>query len=113
MGPALKFSTAYHPQTDGQTEWVNQILEDMLRACVLDFSGSWDKHLRLAEFAYNNSYQATIGMAPFEALYGRPCRSPSCWAEVGEHRLLGPELVQRTSEAIDIIRQRMRTAQSR
>ena len=81
LGTKLKFSTAFHPQTDGQTERTNQILEDMLRACVLDFSGSWDKFLPLVEFSYNNSYQATIGMAPYEALYGRKCRSPIHWHE--------------------------------
>ncbi|KAL4017120.1 hypothetical protein IC575_024794 [Cucumis melo] len=75
----LDFSTTFHPQTDGQIERLNQIWEDMLRACVLEFSWSWDFHLHLMEFAYNNSYQATIGMAPFEALYGRYCRSPVCW----------------------------------
>ncbi|KAL4028501.1 hypothetical protein IC575_011698 [Cucumis melo] len=90
-----------------------QILEDMLRACVLEFSGSWDSHLHLMEFAYNNSYQATIGMAPFEALYGKCCRSPVCWGEVGEQRMLGPELVQTTNAAIQKIRARMLTAQSR
>ncbi|KAL0556245.1 hypothetical protein IC582_004756 [Cucumis melo] len=85
----------------------------MLRACALEFPGSWDSHLHLMEFAYNNSYQATIGMAPFEALYGKCCRSPGCWGEVGEQRLMGPELVQSTNEAIQKIRSRMHTAQSR
>ncbi|KAL0553926.1 hypothetical protein IC582_007830 [Cucumis melo] len=113
LGTRLDFSTAFHPQTDGQTERLNQILEDMLRACVLEFSGSWDSHLHLMEFAYNNSYQATIGMAPFEALYGKCCRSPVCWGEVGEQRMLGPELVQTTNAAIQKIRARMLTAQSR
>ncbi|KAA0046134.1 ty3-gypsy retrotransposon protein [Cucumis melo var. makuwa] len=84
MGTRLDFSTAFHPQTDGQTKRLNQVLEDMLRACALEFPGSWDSHLHLMEFAYNNSYQATIGMAPFEALYGKCCRSPVCWGEVGE-----------------------------
>ncbi|KAA0036007.1 pol protein [Cucumis melo var. makuwa] len=113
LGTRLDFSTAFHPQTDGQTERLNQILEDMLRACVLEFSGSWDSHLHLMEFAYNNSYQATIGMAPFEALYGKCCRSPVCWGEVGEQRMLGPELVQTTNAAIQKIRARMLTTQSR
>ncbi|KAL0540369.1 hypothetical protein IC582_024606 [Cucumis melo] len=113
MGTRLDFSTAFHPQTDGQTERLNQVLEDMLRACALEFPGSWDSHLHLMEFAYNNSYQATIGMAPFEALYGRCCRSPVCWGEVGEQRSMGPELVQSTNEAIQKIRSRMHTAQSR
>ncbi|KAL0546686.1 hypothetical protein IC582_016598 [Cucumis melo] len=113
MGMRLDFSTAFHPQTDGQTERLNQVLEDMLRACALEFPGSWDSHLHLMEFAYNNSYQDTIGMAPFEALYGKCCRSPVCWGEVGEQRLMGPELVQSTNEAIQKIRSRMHTAQSR
>ncbi|KAL0551627.1 hypothetical protein IC582_010716 [Cucumis melo] len=113
MGTRLDFSTAFHPQTDGQTERLNQVLEDMLRACALEFPGSWDSHLHLMEFAYNSSYQATIGMAPFEALYGRCCRSPVCWGEVGEQRLMGPELVQSTNKAIQKIRSRTHTAQSR
>ncbi|KAA0064153.1 pol protein [Cucumis melo var. makuwa] len=98
---------------DGQTERLNQILEDMLRACVLEFLGSWDSHLHLMEFAYKNSYQVAIGLAPFEALYGRCCRSPVCWGEIGERRLLGPELVQTTNAAIQKIRARMLTEQSR
>ncbi|KAA0058263.1 pol protein [Cucumis melo var. makuwa] len=85
----------------------------MLRACALEFSGSWDSHLHLMEFAYNNSYQATIDMTPFEALYGKCCRSPVCWGEVGEQRMLGPELVQTTNATIQKIRARMLTAQSR
>ncbi|KAA0060279.1 pol protein [Cucumis melo var. makuwa] len=112
-GTRLDFSTAFHPQTDSQTERLNQVLEDMLRACALEFPGSWDSHLHLMEFAYNNSYQATIGMAPFEALYGKCCRSPVCWGEVGEQSLMGPELVQSSNEAIQKIRSRMHTAQSR
>ncbi|KAL0561346.1 hypothetical protein IC582_001771 [Cucumis melo] len=113
LGTRLDFSTAFHPQTDCQTERLNQILEDMLRACVLEFSGSWDSHLHLMEFAYNNSYQATVGMAPFEALYGKCCRSLVCWGEVGEQRMLGLELVQTTNAAIQKIRARMLKAQSR
>ncbi|KAL4027967.1 hypothetical protein IC575_011157 [Cucumis melo] len=113
MDTRLDFSTAFHPQTDGQTERLNQVLEDMLRACALEFPGSWDSHLHLMEFAYNNSFQATIGMTPFEALYGKCCRSPVCWGEVGEQRLMGPELVQSTNEAIQKIRSRMQTARSR
>ncbi|KAA0057117.1 ty3-gypsy retrotransposon protein [Cucumis melo var. makuwa] len=113
LGTRLDFSTAFHPQTDGQTERLNQVLEDMLRAYVLEFSGSWDSHLHLMKFAYNNSYQATIDMAPFEALYGKCCRSHVCWGEVGEQRMLGPELVQTTNAAIQKIRARMLTAQSR
>ncbi|KAM2806920.1 hypothetical protein COP1_047492 [Malus domestica] len=85
----------------------------MLRACVLDFHGSWEDHLSLAEFAYNNSFQSSIGMAPYEALYGKPCRSLLCWAEVGENVLLGPEIIQETTEKIKVIKQRLLTAQSR
>ncbi|KAL0554375.1 hypothetical protein IC582_008294 [Cucumis melo] len=113
LGTRLDFSTTFHPQTDGQTERLNQVLEDMLRACVLEFSGSWDSHLYLMKFAYNNSYQATIDMAPFEALYGKCCKSSVCWGEVGDRRMLGPELVQTTNAAIQKIRARMLTAQSR
>ena len=76
LGTQLRFSTVFHPQTDGQFEMTIQTLEDMLRAYVLDFEGSWDQHLSLIKFAYNNSYQSTIQMAPYEALYGRKCRSP-------------------------------------
>ncbi|RVW68328.1 hypothetical protein CK203_061291 [Vitis vinifera] len=87
---------------------VIQILEDMLRACVLDFGGNWADYLPLAEFAYNNSYQSSIGMAPYEALYGRPCRSPLCWIEMGESRLLGPEIVQETTERYNSSRKNLR-----
>ena len=113
MGTQLSLSTSYHPRSDGQTEIVNKILEDLLRACVLDFGGYWEDHIHLAEFTYNNSYQSTIGMAPFEALYGRPCMSPACWMDVGEGVLLGPDHVKETSNMIELIRHRMKTAQSR
>ena len=113
MGSGLDFSTAFHPQSDGQTERTNQTMEDMLRACVLDYGGSWDEHLPLVEFVYNNSYQASIQMAPYEALYGRRCRSPLCWDEVGEARLLGPDLVRATAEKVKVIRERMKAAQDR
>ena len=85
----------------------------MFRACILDFKGSWDEHLLLVEFAYNNSYQASIGMPPYEALYGRKCRSPIHWDEVGERQILGPELVQDAIEKVKVIRQKLQTAQSR
>ena len=90
-----------------------QILEDMLRGCVFDFKGSRERHLPLVEFAYNNSFQSSIGMAPFEVLYGRLCRSPVCWAEVGDAPLLGPEFVWETTEKVTLIRKRLVTAQSR
>ena len=94
LGTRLDFSTAFHPQTDGQSERTIQVLEDLLRLCVLDFGGSWEDHIPLIEFAYNNSFQASIGMAPYEALYGRRCRTPLTWFEVGERRLLGSSLIK-------------------
>ena len=84
-----------------------------MRACVLDFGGSWSKYLPLMEFSYNNSYQSTIGVAPYEMLYGRKCRSPIHWDEAGERSYLGPELVQETNEALEKIRARMLATQSR
>ncbi|GKD72711.1 putative reverse transcriptase domain-containing protein [Tanacetum coccineum] len=84
LGTDISMSTAYHPETDGQSERTIQTLEDRLRACVIDFGKDWVKHLPLAEFSYNNSYHASIKAAPYEALYGQKCRSPVCWAEVGE-----------------------------
>ena len=79
LGTRLNFSTAFQPQTDGQSERVIQIMEDMLRSCVIDYEGSWDRHIPLVEFVYNNSFQSSIGMTPYEALYGRKCRTPLCW----------------------------------
>ncbi|GJV46788.1 putative reverse transcriptase domain-containing protein [Tanacetum coccineum] len=113
LGTRLDMSTAYHPQTDGQSERTIQTLEDMLRACVMDFGGSWDTHLPLIEFSYNNSYHTSIKCAPFEALYGRKCRSPVIWTEVGESQLIGPEIMQETTEKIVQIRERLKTARSR
>ena len=110
MGTRLTMSTTFHPQTDGQSERTIQVLEDMLRTCVLDHKGSWEEHLPLVEFAYNNSYQASIQMAPYEALYGRPCRSPLCWTEVGESSITGPDLIRDTFEKVSLIRQLLLTA---
>ena len=93
LGTRLNFSTAFHPQTDGQSERVIQILEDMLRSCVIDLEGSWDQHITLVEFVYNNSFQSSIGMAPYEALYGRKCRTPLCWTELSENKVIGPDLI--------------------
>ncbi|GJU93646.1 putative reverse transcriptase domain-containing protein [Tanacetum coccineum] len=93
-------STTYHPETDGQSERTIQTLEDMLRACVLDFRKNWDRHLPLVEFSYNNSYHTSIKVAPFEALYRRKCRSPVCWAEVGDAQLTGPAIIHETTEKI-------------
>ncbi|GJU32756.1 putative reverse transcriptase domain-containing protein [Tanacetum coccineum] len=113
LGTDISMSTAYHPETDGQSERTIQTLEDMLRACVIDFGKGWVKHLPLAEFSYNNSYHASIKAAPYEALYGRKCQSPVCWAEVREAQLTGPELIQETMEKIVLIKQRMQAAQDR
>ena len=109
----MHFSTTFHPQTDGQSERTIQTQEDMLRACVIEFKGSWDTHLSLMEFAYNNSYQSSIGMAPFEALYGRKCCTSVCWDEVGERRLIGPELVQITLDKIQFVRDRLKIVKDR
>ncbi|GJX68207.1 putative reverse transcriptase domain-containing protein [Tanacetum coccineum] len=113
LGTSLDMSIEYHPQTDGQSERTIQTLKDMLRACAIDFGKGWVNHLPLVEFSYNNSYHASIKAAPFEALYGRKCRSPVCWAEVGEVQLTGPEIVQETTEKIVQIKQRMQAARDR
>ncbi|GJY49599.1 putative reverse transcriptase domain-containing protein [Tanacetum coccineum] len=113
LGTRLDMSTDYHPQTDGQSERTIQTLEDILRACVLDFEGSWDVHLPLVEFSYNNSYHSSVRCAPFEALYGRKCRSPIMWAEIGEDQLIGPKLVQETTKKISQITDRLRAARDR
>jgi len=111
LGMKLNLSTGFHPQTDDQSERTIQILEDLLRAYILEFGGNWEDHLPLVEFTYNNSYQATIGMAPYEALYGRRCRTTVCWVEVGDRQLIGPDLVQITSKKIKIIKNRMKATQ--
>ncbi|GJY13998.1 putative reverse transcriptase domain-containing protein [Tanacetum coccineum] len=113
FGTQLDMSTAYHPETDGQSERTIQTLEDMLRACVIDFGKGWDRHLPLIEFSYNNSYHTSIKAAPFEALYGRKCRSPVCWAEVGDAQLTGPEIVRETTEKIIQIKHRLQASRDR
>ncbi|GJU51998.1 putative reverse transcriptase domain-containing protein [Tanacetum coccineum] len=113
LGTDLSMSTAYHPETDGQRERSIQTLEDMLRACVINFGKGWVKHLPLAEFLYNNSYHASIKAAPYEALYGQKYRSPMCWAKVGEAQLTGLEMIQETTEKIVLIKQRIQAAQDR
>ncbi|GKC04730.1 reverse transcriptase domain-containing protein [Tanacetum coccineum] len=109
----LDMSTTYHPQTDGQSESTIQTLEEMLRACVIDFGGSWDVHLPLAEFSYNNSYNSSIRCALFEALYGRKCRSHVLWPEIKESRLIGPELVQETTDKVVLIKEKLKAARDR
>nr|GEW50009.1 putative reverse transcriptase domain-containing protein [Tanacetum cinerariifolium] len=112
LGTNISMSTAYHPETDSQSEKTIQTLEDMLRACVINFGKGWVKHLPLCEFSYNN-YHASIKAAPYKALYGQKCRSPVCWAKVREAQLTGPELIQETTEKIVLIKQRIQAAQDR
>jgi len=113
LGTKLRLSSAYHPQTDGQTERTVQSLEDLLRACVLEQGVSWDECLPLTEFTYNNNFHSSIGMALFEALYGRRCRTLLCWFESGESALLGPDVVQETTEKVKMIQEKMKASQSR
>jgi hypothetical protein len=109
----LHFSSAYHPQTDGQIERVNQILEDMLRACALQYGRSWDKSLSYAEFSYNNSYQESLKMAPFEMLYGQRCRTPLFWNETREQKVFGPDVLEEAEKQVRMVRENLRVTQSR
>jgi hypothetical protein len=113
LGTKLNFSTTYHPQIDWQTEITNQILEDMLRACALQYGTSWDKSLPYAEFSYNNSYQQSFKMAPFEALYGRKCRTPLFWDQTGEFQVFGTYVLRNIEDQVRVIRENLRVAQSR
>jgi hypothetical protein len=113
MDTKLNFSSAYHPQMDGQTERTNQILEDMLRACALKYGKSWDKSLPCVEFSYNNSYQASIKMAPYEALYGRQCRTPLFWSQTRESQVFGPEVLNDAEKHVQMVRESLKVAQSR
>jgi hypothetical protein len=113
MDTKLNFSSAYHPQTDGQTERTNQILEDMLRACALKYRKSWDKSMSNAEFSYNNSYQASIKMAPYEALYGRQCRTPLFWSQTGESQIFKPEVLKDAEKQVQMVRESLKVAQTR
>nr|GEV28495.1 putative reverse transcriptase domain-containing protein [Tanacetum cinerariifolium] len=113
LGTQLDMSMAYHPQTDGQSERTIQTLEDMLRACVIDFGKGYDRHLPLVEFSYNNNYYITIKASSFKALYGRKCRSPICWAEVGDAQLAGLEIFHETTEKIFQIKKRIQAARNR
>jgi transposase InsO family protein len=109
----LRFSSTYHPQTDGQTKRVNQILEDMWRTGTLQYGRSWDKSLPYAEFSYNNSYQESLKMAPFEMLYGSRCRTPLFWSETGERKVFGPDILQEAKKQVRMVREDLRIAQSR
>ncbi|GKC63824.1 putative reverse transcriptase domain-containing protein [Tanacetum coccineum] len=113
LGTNLDMSTAYHPQTDGQSERTIQTMEDMLRAYVIDFGSSWDGHLPLVKFSYNNSYHASIKAAPYEALYRRKCRSHVCCSEVGDSQLTSPELISDTNKKIVQIKNRLLATRSR
>jgi hypothetical protein len=113
LGTTVIRNSAYHPQTDGQTERVNQILKDMLRACVIHYGKEWDKCLSLAEFSYNNSYQSSLKMAPFEALYGRRCRTPLNWSQAREREILGPNLVLEAEDKVRVIKRNLEAAQAR
>jgi hypothetical protein len=113
LGTHLIRSSAYYPQTDRQMAWVNQIIEDMLRACALSDGPKWDQHLPLAEFSYNNSYQASINMSPFEALFGWPYRTPLTWSEAGEWVIFGFNIVTEAEEKVRQICANILTTQSR
>ncbi|WVZ80657.1 hypothetical protein U9M48_028115 [Paspalum notatum var. saurae] len=109
----LRFSIAYHPQTDGQTERTNQVLEDMLRACAIQYGTSWDKCLPYAKFSYNNSYQASLKKSPFEALYGRRCRTPLFWDQIGEKQVFGPGIIEDAEQQLGVVQENLKIAQSR
>nr|GEZ94530.1 putative reverse transcriptase domain-containing protein [Tanacetum cinerariifolium] len=113
LGTQLDMSTAYHPKTDGQSERTIQTLEDMLRAYAIDFGKGWQNHLPLVELSYNNSYHAGIKATPFEVLYGRKCRSPVCWAEVGDTLFTGPKIIHETTEKIMQIQQHLQATRDR
>ena len=105
LGTRLNFSIVFHPQTNGQLEREIQVLEDMLRSYVIDYEGSCDKHIPLVEFVYNNSFQLSIGMVPYEALYERKCRTPLWLIELSEKKIIGLDLIQETEEKVKMIRE--------
>ncbi|CAN6444767.1 unnamed protein product [Victoria cruziana] len=109
----LKMSSAFHPQTDGKSERTILTIEDRLRACILEWQGEWDRHLPLVEFAYNNSHHASIGMAPFEALYGRLCHTPRYWSDIADAKHEDPLVLQHYADQVQLIRDRLKTAQHR
>ncbi|KAH0673678.1 hypothetical protein KY290_026956 [Solanum tuberosum] len=113
LGTQLIFSAAFHPQTDGQSERTIQVLEDMLRACVIYFGEHWDKFLPLSEFSYNNSYHSSIDIALFKALYGRGCRTPIEWFEAGDVKPFGVDLVKDAQDKVKTIQAKLLLAQSR
>jgi transposase InsO family protein len=113
LGTHLIHSSAYHLQMNDQIERVNQILEDMLRVCVIEYPGNWDKNLPWAEFSYNNSYQESLKMAPFKVLYGRRCRTPLNWIEPREKMIFGPDLVEEAETTVSRIQDNLRAMKSR
>ncbi|TYG83513.1 hypothetical protein ES288_D01G174100v1 [Gossypium darwinii] len=113
LGTKLHFSTAFHPQIDGQSERIIQILEDMLRCCILEFEGTWERYLPLIEFAYNNIFQSSIKLAPYEALYGRKCRTPLYWTELSESKIHGVDLIKETEQKVKVIRDSLKSASDR
>jgi hypothetical protein len=113
MDTQLSFSSAYHPQTDGQTERVKKILEDMLRACALHYGRSWDKGLSYVELSNNNNYQESLKMAPFEKLYGHRCQTPLFWSETGARKVFGPDILQEAEKEVCMVRENLRVVQSR
>jgi hypothetical protein len=113
LGTQLNLSIAYHPETDGKTERVNQVMEDILRMYVMDNQTQWERYLPLVEFAYNNNFHSSIVMPPYEALYGRPCRTPLSWDRLEDRVIVGPELIQEMEEQVIQIRQRLKEAQDR
>ena len=113
LGTRLNFSITFHPRTDGQSERVIQVLKDMLRSCVIEYEGSWDRHIPLVKFVYNNSFQSSIGMTPYEALYGRKCRTPLCWTELSEKKVISFDFIQETEEKVKMIRERLKVVADR
>ena len=113
LGTRLNFSTTFHPQTDGQSERVIRILEDIIRSYVIDYKGIWYRHIPLVEFVYNTSFQSSIGMTPHEALYGRKCRTPLCWTQLSEKKVIGSDLIQETEEKMKMINERLKVATNR
>ncbi|KAB2093858.1 hypothetical protein ES319_A02G120900v1 [Gossypium barbadense] len=107
----LHFSIAFHLQMDGQSEQIIQILEDMLRCCILEFEGTWEQYLPLIEFAYNNSFQSSIKMAPYEALYGRKCQTPLYWSELSDNKIHGVDLIKETEHKVKVIRNSLKQLQ--
>ena len=113
FGTNLNYSTTYHPESDGQTERVNRVIEDMLRMYVMDKPSKWEDYLHLVEFAYNNGYHASLKMSPFEALYGRKCNTPVSWDNPADRVVVGPELLKEMEDQMIKIKQNLKAAQDR